>query len=61
VTSFGLRAPEFGRTQYLFGAVVFILKYTFLFVGLINFMYDVTGPPVKGPVTKRENCLSAKM
>lgn len=52
VTSFGLRAPEFGRTQYLFGAVVFILKYTFLFVGLVNFIYDVTGPPVNGPATK---------
>lgn len=43
--------PELGRTQYFFGAVVLILKSTFLSDGLVNFIYDVIGT-LKGPETK---------
>lgn len=35
---FGSSTPELGRTQYFFGAVVFILKSTVSFEGLVNRM-----------------------
>ena len=40
--------PLFGRTQYLFGAVVFTLKHTFLSDGFDSLKSDVT-TSVKGP------------
>ena len=44
----GSIAPQFGRTQYFFGAVVLILNKTFLSVGFLRLMCDVTGC-VNGP------------
>lgn len=44
-------APQFGRTQYFFGAVVLILKRIFLSVGFFNDMCDVTGC-MNGPMKK---------
>jgi hypothetical protein len=38
ITPFASNTPEFGRTQYFFGAVVLILKQTFFSDGFINFM-----------------------
>lgn len=43
VKSFASNTPEFGRTQYFFGAVVLILKPIFLSEGLVSFIYDVIG------------------
>ena len=47
--SCGARSPLFGRTQYCLGAVVFTLKHTRSFVGLVIFRWDVT-TSVNGPV-----------
>lgn len=44
----GSKSPELGRTQYFFGAVVLILNKTFLSVGFIIVMYEVTGT-LNGP------------
>lgn len=44
-------APQFGRTQYFFGAVVLILKRIFLSVGFFNDICDVTGC-MNGPIEK---------
>lgn len=44
----GSRAPELGRTQYRFGAVVLILKRIFLSVGFVSRMY-VSTETLKGP------------
>lgn len=44
----GSRLPEFGRTQYFFGAVVLILNRMFLSVGLTRIMCEVMGVS-KGP------------
>lgn len=41
-------APQFGRTQYFFGAVVLILNKTFFSVGFLRLICDVTGC-VNGP------------
>jgi hypothetical protein len=38
ITPFVSNTPEFGRTQYFFGAVVLILKQTFFSDGLVNFI-----------------------
>lgn len=46
--------PLFGRTQYLFGAVVFTLKHTFLSVGFLSLSSAVT-TSVKGPVNYNIN------
>lgn len=45
---FGPNTPELGRTQYFLGAVVLILNITFISVGFIRRMNDVTGT-LKGP------------
>lgn len=44
----GSNIPEFGRTQYFFGAVVLILKQTLCSDGFLSLIYEVTGA-VKGP------------
>jgi hypothetical protein len=49
----GSMAPQFGRTQYFFGAVVLILNKTFFSVGFLRLMCDVTGC-VNGPGSERE-------
>jgi hypothetical protein len=49
----GSIAPQFGRTQYFFGAVVLILNKTFFSVGFFRLMCDVTGC-VNGPGRKTE-------
>lgn len=43
VDVFALNTPEFGRTQYFFGAVVLILKPIFSSEGFVSFIYDVIG------------------
>lgn len=48
ITPFASSTPEFGLTQYFFGAVVLILKQTFFSEGFVNFIYEVTGE-VNGP------------
>lgn len=45
---FGLRTPELGRTQYFFGAVVFILNSTVSVLGFVSRMY-VVYPCSKSP------------
>lgn len=50
IVCLGSNAPEFGRTQYFLGAVVFILKRIFLSVGLVNRIYDITDT-LNGPKT----------
>lgn len=49
----GSMAPQLGRTQYFFGAVVLILKRIFLSVGFFRVMCEVTGC-VNGPAKKYE-------
>lgn len=49
VEFFGSIMPLFGLTQYLFGAVVFILKHTFRSLGLDKVRYSVA-ISVYGPV-----------
>lgn len=53
----GSMAPQLGRTQYFFGAVVLILNKIFLSVGFLRLMCDVTGC-VNGPVeeTREDEC-----
>lgn len=41
IESLGYKCPQFGRTQYFFGAVVLILNKMVLSVGLVNRIYDV--------------------
>lgn len=48
IVSFAPNTPELGRTQYFLGAVVLILNITFLSVGFVSFMNDVTGT-LNGP------------
>jgi hypothetical protein len=38
ITPFASSTPEFGLTQYFFGAVVLILKHTFFSDGFVNFI-----------------------
>ena len=45
--------PLFGRTQYCLGAVVFTLKPTFSFVGLVN-LRDVVTTSLNGPKREEE-------
>ena len=47
--------PLFGRTQYLFGAVVFTLKHTFPLDGFVSLNSDVT-TSVNGPIKKIHKC-----
>lgn len=49
----GSMAPQFGRTQYFFGAVVLILNKIFLSVGFFRLMCDVTGC-VNGPAGSKQ-------
>lgn len=48
----GSMAPQLGRTQYFFGAVVLILKRIFLSVGFFRVMCEVTGC-VNGPAKNK--------
>lgn len=43
IVAFGCKIPEFGLTQYLFGAVVLILKQTLCSDGFFRVMNDVIG------------------
>lgn len=54
IVCLGSNAPEFGRTQYFLGAVVFILNKIFLSVGLVNRIYDITDT-LNGPETQNKN------
>ncbi len=45
--------PELGLTQYLFGAVVLILKHTRLSAGFVSFIAEETGV-VNGPGMSRD-------
>lgn len=53
IAAFGSKTPELGRTQYFFGAVVFILNNTFLSAGFVSVIYEVTGE-VNGPGKYKE-------
>ena len=55
-TPSGSTNPLFGRTQYLFGAVVFTLKHTFFSVGFVSLRFAVT-TFVKDPAINQVNSL----